>query len=569
MVVPSTRVHVAFPQPQTHLLHVEVVTPGLTEGTHDFFMPVWTPGSYLVREYSRHVESVEARDGRGAELVCDKVSKNRWRVELREDGDVHLRYRVYARDLTVRTNFIDEKRAYWNGAATYVVAKERHDAPLEMTVTAPKGWSVHTGLPFEDGAFRARTLDHAVDCPVVASAAPVTSFDVDGIRHDCVLEGVAPSERAALTDDIERIVRAAMSIFGGQLPYETYTFLVFADSTGSGGLEHENSCVIHVPRASLRKPAARKRVLSLFAHEHFHAWNVKRIRPVGLRTFDYEAENYTPDLWLAEGFTSYYQEIVSQAAGVWTRAEFLDRLAKLWEQVVATPGRAIQSVSQSSFDAWIKLYRPDENTRNTTVSYYTKGAIVAWCLDLLILARSDGRNSLDTVMQALFADFVTSGPGQSRELIERAVADAAGCALDAEIAVLVDGVEDPPIQEWLADFGLELKSPSGSERATLAIKTRTEDGRLLVDSVPRGSAGWAIGLSPGDEVVAIDGERVLPAEWQPMLEEQLQPGQEITLQLFRRGLLTTVSGRLGAAPEGSWKLIEGSGRLPFRTTKRP
>jgi predicted metalloprotease with PDZ domain len=203
------------------------------------------------------------------------------------------------------------------------------------------------------------------------------------------------------------------------------------------------------------------------------------------------------------------------------------------------------------------------------VSYYTKGAIVAWCLDLLILARSDGRNSLDTVMRALFADFVTSGPGQSRELIERAVADAAGCALDAEIAVLVDGVEDPPIQEWLADFGLELKSPSGSERATLAIKTRTEDGRLLVDSVPRGSAGWAIGLSPGDEVVAIDGERVLPAEWQPMLEEQLQPGQEITLQLFRRGLLTTVSGRLGAAPEGSWKLIEGSGRLPFRTTKRP
>ena len=561
MVVPTTQIRVGLANVHRHLIDVCVRTPGLSAGAHEFFMPVWTPGSYLVREYARHVEGVVASDAAGRALPIQKVAKNRWRVELTEDADVVLDYRVYARDLSVRTNHVDERRAYWNGAATYIVAAERRDAPFAISVDVVNDWTAHCALPREGDAWIAQELDEAVDEPFVVSAADVTEFTACGKPHLCILDGVDEEERDALTADLHRIVQAAASIFGDELPYDRYYFYVFADGSGSGGLEHASSTVCHFRRSSLRKPDRRLDVLGLFAHEHFHVWNVKRIRPPGLARFDYEAENYTPDLWLSEGFTTYYQEIVPYRAGVFTREHFLSRLAKNWQQVLSVPGRSVHSVSDASFDAWIKLYRPDENLRNTTVSYYSKGAVLALGLDLLIQAGSNGQRSLDDVMRGLWAHYLEHGPGQPRELVLELCSRAAGRPLDAEFELLVEGREDPPLAEWLAPFGLRFDGPSEAPEATLDAQI---DADAFIERVDRGAAGEAMGLSPADELIAIDGERVAPSDWNTVLREQFDPGQVVTLTIARRGLLETLEGALGSQPRGAAKAVEGEGALRFR-----
>ena len=561
MVVPTTQIRVGLANADRHLIDVRVRTHGLGAGEHDFFMPVWTPGSYLVREYARHVEGVTASDAAGAALPCRKVAKNRWRVELDAEGDIVLEYRVYARDLSVRTNHVDSRRAYWNGAATYIVAEERRDAPFAISVDTPEDWTAHCALPREGHSWFAAELDEAVDEPFVVSAADVTEFSACGKPHLCILDGVDEEERDALTSDLHRIVDAAASIFGDELPYERYYFYVFADGSSSGGLEHSASTVCHFHRSSLRKPDRRLDVLGLFAHEHFHVWNVKRIRPTGLARFDYENENYTPDLWLSEGFTTYYQEIVPYRAGVFSREHFLSRLAKNWQQVLGVPGRFVHSVSDASFDAWIKLYRPDENLRNTTVSYYSKGAVAALSLDLLIQAASNGERSLDDVMRGLWAHYLENGPGQPKELVLELCSEAAGRKLDAEFGMLVDGREDPPLGEWLAPFGLRFEGPSDGESATLDVVV---DDKARLTRVDRGGAGDAMGLSPDDELIAIDNERVAASEWEATLREQFEPGQRVSLTIARRGLLETIEGELGSKARGSAKAIEGEGALRFR-----
>ncbi|MCB9880599.1 MAG: M61 family metallopeptidase [Planctomycetes bacterium] len=569
MVVPTTEITVSCARASRHLLEVEVRTPGLLAGAHDFAMPVWTPGSYLVREYSRHVEDVTAQDETGRELPWTKVTKNRWRIELDRDATVVLRYRVYCRDLTVRTNHVDEDRSYWNGAATYIVARDRFDAPIAIYVHPLEGQLVHTSLPHDpdrERAWLARTIDDACDAPFVCSNAPVQRFEALGIEHVCVLDGTPTDESStkALLDELEKCVQAAAKVFDGKLPYERYHFFVFADRGGSGGLEHADSCVIHLPRSWFRDDKKRLDRIGLFAHEHFHAWNVKRIRPVGLATFDYENENYTPDLWLSEGFTSYYQELVPMLAGLYTREETLNRIAKNLVAVEGIPGRHYLSVAESSFDAWIKLYRQDENTKNQCVSYYDKGACVAFALDVLIQSASGGKRSLDDVMRGLWTDFQERGAGQSRALVLSLVNEHAGRDLTEEFELLIDGRQDAPIDAWIEPFGLTIERPHGDSLATLDIKTKVVDGCLEVASVDRDGVGAALGLSPGDELIAIDGERVRASEWDSSIEGQWRPQQHVELLVARRGILTTLRGALGAKHKGDAKMLERDAVLRWR-----
>ncbi len=565
MSQPTTRIHVSFPRPEDHLLHLECMTEDLPAGEHNFFMPVWTPGSYMVREYARHVQGLEARDGEGKPLKITKTSKNRWSLRLPESGCVTLSYCVYARDLTVRTNFVDEKRAYWNGAATYIVHENCKAAPALVVVESPDTWEVFTGLSQEGEAWGARDLDELMDCPFVVGDIPSTGFDVFGVPHVVMLDGVDAEERSRLNADLQKIVTAAAGIFGNELPYENYVFQIFADETASGGLEHANSTVIHMRRSSFRRPKERMRLLDLLAHEHFHSWNVKRIRPEGLASFDYENENYTPDLWLAEGFTTYYQEVIPYMAGIFGREFFLDRLAENYAQVLAVPGRKLMSLSESSHDAWIKLYRPDENTRNSTVSYYGKGAVLALCLDLLIQERSAGQKSLDTVMRGLYADYLEHGPGQSRELVLSLANEAAGADLSAEFTDLVDGRGDPDLQALLAPFGLSYEGPSGPETASLDIRHSSKGERIIVASIDRDGAGDRMGLSAEDEIVALDGERVLPESFEARLKEERFPGDTIELLVFRRGMEVRLRGKLGGCATGKSHMFEKSERkLRFR-----
>lgn len=519
----------------------------------------------MVREYSRHVEGLEARDGEGRRLKVCKTRKNRWSVNLPEDGTVTLDYRVYAHDLTVRTNYVDEKRAYWNGAATYIVHEDCTAAGYRVEVDRPDGWEVFTGLARDGDEWIAQDLDELMDCPFVMGDIPSTSFEVHGVPHVVMQDGVDADERLRLNSDLKKIVTAAAGIFADRLPYETYLFQIFADEAASGGLEHANSTVIHMRRSAFRRPKERMRLLDLLAHEHFHSWNVKRIRPKDLASFDYENENYTRDLWLAEGFTTYYQEVIPYLAGLFGREFFLDRLAQNIAQIQSVPGRHRMSLSESSYDAWIKLYRPDENTRNTTVSYYGKGAVLALCMDLSIQAGSEGQRSLDDVMRGLYADYLEHGPGQSRDLVLQLINESAGTDLGARFEPLVDGREDPDLDEYLAPFGLSYEGPSGPQECTLDVRLQDNGGRVVVASVDRGGAGDLMGISAADEVVAMDGERITMESLESRLAEECMPGQQVELLVFRRGCETRIEGRLGASPSGKAYIREsGEGRLRFR-----
>jgi predicted metalloprotease with PDZ domain len=561
----TTRIHVSFPRPENHLLHLECRFLDLHAGEHDFFMPVWTPGSYMVREYPRHVEGLEARDGEGHSLEIIKTRKNRWSLQLPEASSVTLFYRVYAHDLTVRTNFLDEKRAYWNGAASYIVHEDYTNMSFHVAVDRPDSWDVFTGLSSEGDHWVARDFDELMDCPFVVGDIPSTHFEAHGVPHVVMHDGVDTEERERLNVDLQRIVTSAGEVFGGKLPYGSYVFQIFADETASGGLEHANSTVLHVRRSIFRRPQERMRLLDLCAHEHFHSWNVKRIRPAGLASFDYENENYTRDLWLAEGFTTYYQEVIPYMAGLFGRDFFLERLAENHAQVEAVPGRKLMSLSESSFDAWIKLYRPDENTRNSTVSYYGKGAVLALCLDLMIQAHSEGQRSLDDVMRGLYADYLERGSGQSRDLVLRLANEAAGTDLGAEFALLVDGRGDMDLQPLLEPFGLSYEGPSEPAKASLDIRVQTKSGRLIVASVDRDGAGDRMGLSAGDEIIALGGERVSPDGFDACLAQECLPKQEVTLLVFRRGIETRLRGRLSGRSGGKARIHEsGKGRLCFR-----
>jgi predicted metalloprotease with PDZ domain len=556
MVVPHSSYRISLAERDRHWISVEVRVSGLTAGAHEAFMPVWTPGSYLVREYARHIDAVAAEDGDGSSLDVVKVAKNRWRVELPNGGELVLRYRVYSRDLTVRTNHVDERRAYWNGASTYLIVDERRDAPFDIHVDAPQGWRAVCGLEQEGEHWTAYSLDELVDTPFWVGDAPITEFMAAGKPHYVVHDDVEVSEHERLTEDLRKICETAAELFGGKLPYERYIFFLFGDEGGSGGLEHASSTVIHVPRRFYRVEPERTRLISLLAHEHFHVWNVKRIRPSGIAEFDYENENYTSGLWLSEGFTSFYQEIVPYRAGLYSRETFLQRIAENTQSVFEVPGRAVQSIAEASFDAWVKLYRSDENTRNTTVSYYSKGALAAFCLDALIVQHSGGEHSLDDVMRGLFADFEERGPGQDRELVLKLCSEAAGRDLSPEFAMLVDGREDPPLTEWLAPVGLRFEPPSGKLVADLGIQTAVKEGRLFVTHVAREGTGESLGLSPDDEIVALNGQRVLPKDWDKWLSSWIQPETEIELTLFRRGLQQALRGRIGGRREGKAQLVE-------------
>ena len=564
MVLSPTRIRVSLEARSTHWLQLELRCEGLEAGAHELFMPVWTPGSYLIREYQRHIDRVSAEDAQGRPLSVVKTSKNRWSVELEGAGDVVVRYRVYCRDLTVRTNHVDEKRAYWNGASTYLVLDERRDGPFELEVETPAGWSCVSGLENDAGVWRAKTLDELIDCPFWVGTAEQSSFESAGKPHLVVHDGVDPREQQRITEDLKRICDTAAEMFEGKLPYDRYVFFLFADQGGSGGLEHANSTVIHVPRRFYRVEPERTRLISLLAHEHFHVWNVKRIRPTGLRRFDYERENYTPDLWLSEGFTSYYQEIVPYRAGLYSRETFLQRLADTIQSVLEVPGRKIQSIAESSFDAWIKLYRSDESTRNTTVSYYSKGAVAALCLDLLIQRQSQGQSNLDDVMRGLFHDFELTGPGQSRELVRKLCSEFAGYDLSPEFGALIEGREDPPLGEWLAPFGLRFEAPDGKLRADFDIQAAVKEGRLLITHVGTGGCGETLGLSPDDEILAIDGERVLPKDWESWLGSWLTPETQVEVTVVRRGLLETLTGRVGSKREGKARLVEDENAAELR-----
>jgi predicted metalloprotease with PDZ domain len=539
-----------FPAPATHYVDVEALVPTDRRPHVELMLAVWTPGSYLVREYARHLERVEARSTGGDVLRVQKTRKNRWRVECGGADAIVVTYRVYGREMTVRTNFITEEFALVNGAATFLSVADTPGRPHEVRIEMPDCWSESvTQLPAMGSAphqYRAPDYDALVDAPIVLGTPALYAFEVEGRTH--VLAnvgegGIWDGPRSAR--DLEAIV-AKQIAFWGHAPYDRYVFMNLITET-SGGLEHLASTVLMTTRWKSRTRKGYLEWLGLASHEFFHLWNAKRLRPVDLGPFAYEAENHTRSLWVAEGFTTYYGELLVHRAGLSTAREYLDHLSDQISALQTSPGRLVQTLADASFDAWIKHYRPDENTPNTAVSYYTKGAVVAFLLDIEVRRVSGGARTLDDVLRRAYERYAGER-GYTDEQLRALVSEVAGADLAPWLSHAVDTTAE-------LRFRVNPPSPDQSRKAWLGAVTRHDGGRLVVAEVRRDTPALQAGIDVDDEIVAVDEYRVRPEGWDGRLEAY-RPGARVTILVSRRERLIELQATFAAEPPPAWRLEE-------------
>lgn len=557
-----------FPDAAAHYMDVEMVVP--TEGANELnlFLPTWTPGSYLVREYSRNIISLNAAAS-GSALEVTKTSKNRWIVESEGVASVTINYRLFCREINVRNNWVETDFAVVNGAPTFITIVDDYKRPYLVTVELPSGWETTASpLPSADTAnsYSAPDFGTLVDSPLIAGSPQVDSFEVDGILHSLVtIGGGGVWDNARAARNVQHLVEAQRTFWGG-LPYdEPYVF--FNLLTGSrGGLEHKQSMLMTGDRWYTKNRGGIRSWLSLVSHEFFHAWNGKRLRPVELGPFEYEHENYSPSLWVVEGLTSYYQHILLARAGYHTHEKYLGALSGSIAGTEKTPGRFVQSLSESSFDAWIKAYRKDENSINALFSYYSGGAVAGFLMDAKIQQETDGSRSLDDVLRAAFERYSGKSGYTETEFIALA-SEIAGKDLTDWFDRLVRQPNQFDYQPALDWYGLEFEKPKPPESNSLPVADDPEDltkgwlgavtssseGNLKVTSIPSDTPAAAAGLSVDDEIIAIDRHRV-DASGLKRLAGLMGAGATVDLLVSRQGLLTTLQVTLGEEPTETWKL---------------
>ncbi len=550
------RYRLSLPEPHSHLFHVELEIERPGEAAEVVF-PVWTPGSYLVREFARHVEQLSADDGGGRTLPVERVDKHRLIVRAGGAPRAVLRYRVYANELTVRTAHLDGSHGYLNPAAVLPFVRGRERERHVLAVDPPAGWTVATALPGGPAEFTARDYDELADSPLEIGTHRTLRFDALGVPHELALWGRGTFDEAALVADARRIVEVLGGLMGG-LPYPRYLFIVHLADRRRGGLEHAASTTLHVARGGFFPRKAYEETLGLLAHEFFHVWNVKRLRPAAFVPFDYGREQYTRLLWWFEGATSYYEQVALARAGVQPPRRWLEALGQALTTLARSPGAHKMSVEESSLLAWVKLYRPDENTPNSAISYYLKGELVAFALDLAL--RRAGR-SLDELLRALYARHAEGGVPEdgvervaaellgeapARTFFERFVRGTEPLALDLDVVGLrlrrrpAEGLEDKG--------GRPAKSEDGKPAAGWLGIELAAGQKLTVASVREGSPAHRAGLYAGDELVAEDGFRIeRGALWDKLCERG--PGARVRLTVFRRDELVEVEVTLGTLPE--------------------
>ena len=505
-----------------HLFRVTLTIARPAAG-QEVSLPAWIPGSYLVREFAKNLQNLQARQG-GAPVTVTQVSKDHWRADCQAGSPLELTCEVCAYDNSVRTAWLDATRGFFNATSLCLRVAGQTDAPCELTVTAPEkiaasaDWYCTSGLFPSNidaqgfGTYRAADYDELADCPVEMGPFWSATFDACGVPHRFVVAGAAPSfDPDRLLRDARRICETAIRFWhpaGEAPPFTHYTFLLNVVDEGFGGLEHRNSTALICGRRDLpRRDVAKSNdgyttLLGLISHEYFHTWNVKRLRPAEFTRYDYGRENYTALLWFFEGFTSYYDDLLLRRAGLLDDAAYLRLLAKTANQVLQTPGRHVQSVAQASFDAWVKYYRQDENTPNATVSYYTKGALVALCLDMAL--RREG-STLDDALRALWQR-CAGGPMAEADLLG-VLHTLTGRDWTSEIAQWVHGTAELPLAELLAAQGIVLKAepPQPAQRLGLRVQ---EGASIQVKTVLRGGAAERAGFMAGDEWLGVDGWRI-------------------------------------------------------------
>ena len=572
----ALRYSVHLDSPASHLVTVELRFAPTGE-TVDITLPAWCPGSYLIRDYARYVRDLEAF-GDGAPLHAAKIDKQTWRIATTGARELVVRYAVYGHELTVRTNHIDADHAFLHGPATFAYPVAQRGEPIEVAVFQPAGWDVITAAPRSGERFTAASHD-AAGAPRGGSAVEWRCGSIDELYDHPFHVGPVrmlqlasrvparlaiwgervpggPFDEARLATDLAAIVDDHVARFG-EAPFSEYTFIVMLSHDAYGGLEHRASSVnLFNPHfAGSRKHY--EGLLELLSHELFHAWNGKCIAPKPLLDFDYTREAYTPCLWVMEGITSHYDRYALRSSGRVTAKSFLDKILDDWARLQATPGRAHQSLEESSFDAWIKLYKPDESNLNTTVSYYLKGGLAMVALDLQIRRRTEGARSLDDVLRQLWRDHGAPRvphPDNLQPLFEAAT----GLQLGETFDRVIRGTDDPDLATELAHIGVELKT--GSDPAQVADGLAavwlgaTATGNKLT-GVFDGSPAQLAGLAPGDEIVAIDKFRcTTDAELRTLLGTRTV-GERVAIAAFRRHKLIELSAVVAAAPPTRYELL--------------
>jgi len=564
-------------RPEAHLYEVECTVPFPDPAGQRFALPAWIPGSYLVRDFAKHVVSIRARSGR-REVPLVKLDKNTWQAAPCE-GPLTVSMEVYAWDLSVRGAHLDTNHAFFNGTSVFLRVIGQETRRCEVELVRPAGrryaaWRVATAMrrkqarPYDFGLYQAADYDELIDHPVEMGTFTLASFKARGVPHDIAITGRHEADMERLCRDLKRLCEWHIDFWGGA-PMDRYVFLVTTVGEGYGGLEHRASTALLCSRDDLPRPGlkgtdeAYRTFLGLCSHEYFHTWNVKRIKPAAFVPYDLDRENHTTLLWAFEGFTSYYDDLALARAGLITPAEYLEILGRSITQLQRTGGRLKQTLAESSWDAWIKFYRPDENTPNAVVSYYGKGSLVALCLDSLIRERTRGRKSLDDVMRLLWRRYGQTGAGVPEDGVERAAEEVAGVRLRAFFDRALRATAELPLKERLAALGVDcLFRPAESDsdrggkpsakpasalaaRPTLGVKLANAAGEAKLQHVYDGGAAQAAGLSAGDVIVAIDGLRVTARNFEARVG-RYKPGDRVRIHAFRRDELLVFDAVLQA-----------------------
>ncbi len=549
------RYRVSMPQPHSHLFEVEATFPASSSDLV-VCLPVWTPGSYLVREYSRHVQEFAAVDAEGQPVPFERLDKRSFRITAHHH-QIRCRYKVYANELTVRTSHLDGSHGYFNGATLFFYSEHLRAHPCRVSIDAPSGWRTTVALEQQGNEYVAANYDELVDSPFEIGPHTPISFTAANVPHEVVLWGEPQLDEKKLVNDLTRIIETEAALFGA-LPMSRYVFFIYATDKGRGGLEHKASTALLYPRTGFSSPKGWEDFLTLCAHEYFHLWNVKRVKPRRLVPFDYSQENYTELLWYFEGGTSYYDNLLTRRAGLMSGTRYLTRLGESLTALHTTPGRSVLPLAEASLISWTKHYRPDENSPNTAISYYLKGEIVCALLDLTIRRATNDERSLDDVVRLLWNRFKDES-GVPEHGVEAAAEEVARTSLKDFFSRSLRSTAELGY-EVFDHVGLEVRfrtRESPNDKGGISARGKTEKTEGWLGIIPRSSGGiatvldgspaMAAGIYSDDEVVALDG---LKCDANTLINrfEDKKPGEIVTVTVFRRDRLTEVTVTVGAKP---------------------
>ncbi|MCF6282518.1 MAG: PDZ domain-containing protein [Candidatus Polarisedimenticolaceae bacterium] len=584
-------------QPEAHIYRVIIDIPSPDKSGQILSMPAWISGSYMVRDFAKNIVSIAAVS-QGEVLEIGQIDKQKWRISA-TCNPIKVTYDVYAWDLSVRTAYLDRYRAYFNGPSVFLQVHGSETTQCAVDICTPEGeryvdWRVATSLKSDGldrhqfGIYLAEGYFDLIDHPVEIGLFESATFMVDSIPHEIVISGHHKADMGRLCLDLKRICEEQRKLFG-RLPFERYLFLVTTVGDGYGGLEHKYSTSLLCNRDDLPRlgqgeiSEGYRQFLGLCSHEYFHLWNAKRIRPSAFSIGDLQIETYTRLLWVFEGITSYYDELMLVRSGVISTKSYLELLAQTITKVIRGSGRFKQTLEESSFNTWTKFYKQDESAPNSIVSYYSKGALVALALDLKIRAETAGRLSLDDIMRELWQRHGETGIGLPEDGFESLAEEITGLNLAPFFQRYLRGTEDLPLKQQLESLGIDLvlrqknsqsdlggfvtKSVEESPRLTLGVKFSPDINRVKLQQVFDDGSAQQAGLSAGDELIAIDGIKIMPENIEKLLSA-CSSEDLLNVHLFRRDELLQMQVRLQFAPENTCDLMLNESAMSEMIKKR-